>query len=106
MRQNPFMRGAVILGTAALIFCWLGGIVHADVIVNPNGSFANSNVTVGTDTASVEGWTFNKGGSAVASFFISFSLISKAREHAFSASSCALILLYNFPPILFSVVAT
>ena len=70
MRQNLFMRGAVILGTAALIFCWLGGIVHADVIVNPNGSFENSNVTVGTDTASVEGWTFNKGGSAVASFAI------------------------------------
>ena len=70
MRQNPFMRGAVVLSMTALIFCWLGGIVHSEVIVNPNGSFENSTVTVGTDTGSVEGWTFNKGGSAVTSFAI------------------------------------
>lgn len=55
---------------ALAFFISVCGIVHTEVIVNPNGSFESSTITVGGDTSSVEGWTFSKGGDAQASFQI------------------------------------
>ena len=48
----------------------LFSVISAQIVINPNGSFENSDVTVGEDTSAVEGWTFNLGGDANATFRI------------------------------------
>lgn len=44
--------------------------IQAQVKVNPNGGFENSDVTIGSDTSSVAGWSFELGGTGDASFAI------------------------------------
>ena len=55
-----------IFSSLLFIFAKANGQIDANV----NGSFEISDVTVGNDTSHIEGWTFNKSGSADAFFKI------------------------------------
>lgn len=61
MRKKVFIF--IVFSSFLIVFTTVYGQIK-------NGSFEASNVTVGGDTSSVEGWTFNKGGDAVVSFTI------------------------------------
>ena len=52
------------------LFVAFAGSAQAQMDVNPNGSFDSSAVTIGDDTSSVQGWTFEVGGDAQATFQI------------------------------------
>ena len=48
------------LFVSIVLFFFIIVPANGQVDINNNGSFETSDVTVGSDTSSVEGWTFNK----------------------------------------------
>lgn len=59
LKFTPFKRDLKLLLLLMLIVSFVDSALGQQTeVVNPNGSFENSNVTVSGDTTSVEGWNF------------------------------------------------